>query len=156
MLHYAAAIAAVAALLALGGCDGGQPEPVPRVNALPADTAAVRVGGPTLIAFVPAVTERQLREDDALNTTLDDFGWYIASASDTLRALGFAIVGRTGDSVRVIVRGREFTFLPAPDSGRVGYLLVAPDRGPFVHYGVHTDAELISLARRYVAPDSGR
>lgn len=148
--------ATVAAVLLLAACAAEPAPEAPRVNAFPPDTAVVRVGGPTFIAFAPPSTERQLEADAGLAATLDDFGWFVASASDSLRALGFAIVGRTGDSVRVLVRGRQFTFVPERDSARVGYLLLAPDRGPRVAYGVHADSILVAIARAYIAGDSAR
>jgi len=74
----------VASLLALA-CR----EAPPPARAEPsADSATVVVAGPTFVGFFPPVTDAEVAADDDLNTVLDDFGWHVSEATDSLRRSG--------------------------------------------------------------------
>jgi hypothetical protein len=123
--------------------------PLPAAGATARDSTWVDVTGPTLIAFFPPEASALLDSggDDA--TALDDFGYHLASATDSLRALGVRVVG-VGSRTLHVVADRQTTHFRVPqDSAEIGYYFVAPGRRPLVAYGVLTDSELIDAARQH-------
>jgi hypothetical protein len=120
-----------------------------RTSAL--DSLAVRVDGPTLIAFYPTVTQAQVDSSADLATVLEEFSLYLSTAQDSLRALGFVIIERPPGPFRVIDRTGSRHINLRPDSADVGYVFVAPGRPHRVFYGVVTNPELIAAGRTFLA-----
>jgi len=143
-----------AALLA---CTEPAPPPartadVPRAAAAPVrrDSTWVDVTGPTLIAFYPSNAAGLLDSAGDAGTALDDFGYYLAQASDSLRALDVRVVSVTGQPLHIVTDGRVTEFRSARDSADLGYYLVAPGRSAVVLYGAQTDVDLIDAAVRHL------
>jgi hypothetical protein len=110
----------------------------------------VDVTGPTLIAFYPPSASALIDAGDDQATALDDFGYHLASATDSLRALGVRVVS-VGSRVLHVVDGARTTVFAVPrDSADLGYYLVAPGRAPVVYHGVRADVELLDAAHEYL------
>jgi hypothetical protein len=108
------------------------------------------------VAFWPAHAQAVIDGGGDGATALDDFGYHLASADSTLRALGFRVVSVEGPRFHVVSGGRATVFAAPRDSADLGYYLIAPGRAPTVFYGVQTDADLVQAARQYLAADVGR
>ena len=63
------------------------------------DSAWIDVNGPTLIGFYPVVSNEQIEKDEGLATALDDFSFHPGTAQDSLRAAGFTVELRGGDTL---------------------------------------------------------
>jgi hypothetical protein len=141
---------------AVVACTDAAPPPARTdAAALPAatpvrDSTWVDVTGPTLIAFLPPNAGALLDSAGDAATALDDFGYYLASASDSLRALGVRVVSVESRTLHVVVDGRTTVFRVARDSADLGYYLVAPGRAAVVRYGAQTDADLIDAVREHL------
>ena len=112
------------------------------------DSTWIVVNQPVFVAFFPPVSEAQTTEDQDLNTVLDDFGWHITQATDSLEAEGFRVEVRFEDTLWLRSGHHEWRFVPLPDS-TPGYYLVAPNRTPVILYGVRTDIDLVEAAVRF-------
>ena len=125
--------------------------PVPAAAA-PArrDSTWVEITGPTLIAFFPPDVSAQIDAGGDEATALDDFGHHLASATDSLRALGVRVVGVGTRTLHVVQDGRTNVFAVPRDSADLGYYLVAPGRPPLVQYGVLSDTDLVDVAQEYL------
>lgn len=141
-------MASALALLALACRGAPTPAPAP-TGPTPADSAAVVVAGPTLVGFFPPVGEARTAADEDLDTVLDDFGWHLGAATNSLRARGYQVEVRFTDTLHFRDGTRRWSFVP-PDTGRIGYYLVAPGRAPHVLYQIHTDEELVELGAAYL------
>ena len=115
------------------------------LHAQAADTASVPVRGPTVVACFHPVTQAQVDADPDLATVLDDWQWHWSGAARALRAHGVAAEARMSDWVKLAVGGR-LRLVRCPE---VGYVLVAPGRGPKVLRGVTTDADLVDAAAAF-------
>jgi hypothetical protein len=140
-------------VILLAGCREQREEKMgrstPLIPQIP-DSVWVSVTGPTFVAFSPLVSEGALDRDADLATVLDDFGWHLASATDSLRALGYSVEARAGDTLWLRTKARSWYFTPAADSAQVGFYVIRPGAEPAVHYGVLTDIEISELGRRYL------
>jgi hypothetical protein len=147
------------AAAALVACSEPAPPPRPRGEAAPIPPAAsasatrdstwVEISGPTLIAFSPPSTSAADSSQD-VETAMDDFGYYLASAQDSLRAAGVRVVSVESRTLHVVDAGRATAFRVPPDSAELGYYLVAPGRAAEVQYGAQSDIDLIEWTRRYL------
>ncbi|HEU4629750.1 MAG TPA: hypothetical protein VFS08_08380 [Gemmatimonadaceae bacterium] len=146
---------AITLALLLAGC-GVTPAPDSGGPVAP-DSTVVVVTGPTFVGYFPPVSEAALETDVDLNTVLDDFGWHLSTATDSLQAQGYTVEVRFADTLYFRSEARRWHFIP-PDSARVGYYLVAPGRAPYVVPGVQTDDELVELGAAYLrgAPERDR
>src|SRR3954469_18838551 len=119
------------------------------------DSMAVRITGPTLIAFYPPVRQAQVDSSDDLSEALGDFSFHLSAAQDSLRALGFTIVERPYDSLRVVEGATSREIKLSRDSAQLGYVFIAPGRRDEISYGVMTNMDLINTARRIVGRAAG-
>lgn len=116
------------------------------LGAQAADTSAVRVRGPVVVACYVPVAQSRLDADGDLATVFDDFSYHWSSAAGSLRARGAAAEMRGVRWVRLRTEGRtRLVRCPAP----VGYVLAAPGRLPKVVAGVATDSDLVDAAAAY-------
>ena len=107
----------------------------------------VEVTGPTLVAFAPPITEKQLDADPNLGDVLDDFQVFLARARPKLEQAGVRVIVLTTRSFRVRSANKTSTYRP----GRVdiGYYFVRPGRKPRIVLGVADDEELLNTAKQY-------
>lgn len=147
------------AALALLACADGPPPAVraesaraaaPPAVAVPRDSTWIEVTGPTLIAFYPPSAAAVIDAGDDAATALDDFGYHLASAIDSLRVLGVRVESVGSRVLHVVQGGRTTVFTVPRDSADIGYYLVAPGQAPVVYHGVLADADLIDAAQRYL------
>ena len=144
--------------MALVACADAPPPPVRADPARPAvaspaivrDSTWVEVTGPTLIAFYPPGASTAIDAGDDEATALDDFGYHLASAIDSLRALGVRVESVGSRVLHVVQGGRTTVFTVPRDSADIGYYLVAPGQAPVVYHGVMADVDLIDAAQRYL------
>lgn len=113
------------------------------------DSAIIHIHGPTVLAHFP-VTQAEVDADDDVGEALTDFQFYLGNARDDLGRLGVAVAERYTPTVRYRLGDRVVTFAPPRDSG-VAYVLLMPDRGPRIYYGVLTATDLLELTRLFLA-----
>jgi len=114
----------------------------------------VTVNGPTIVAFFPPVSQRELQDNPDTNEVLSDFQLYTGQASEPLRKAGITFEQLYTRSFRVKVEKSVSRFVPAQPG--IGYYLVAPGKKPRVVYGVTTDADLVSQANEYFGPPAAK
>lgn len=102
---------------------------------------------PTVIAFFPPVTQKQLEQDPDTNESLADFQIYAKQARERLAKMGVELKEVYARSFRVSMGGKVTTFRPG--SQDVGYYLIAPGKTPRIVYGVQADTDLVQLAAKY-------
>jgi hypothetical protein len=107
----------------------------------------ITVTGPTLIAFFPSVTERELRDEPDTNETLSDFQFYASRSLGPLRKAGIDFQQLYTRSFRIKTGKAVSRFQPV--EAQVGYYFIAPGKKPQVVYGVVTDDDLIRRATEY-------
>lgn len=148
----------VCALLACTKPDGAPARHSPGTPAggVARDSTWIEVRGPTLVAFWPAHAQAVLDSGGDGATALDDFGYHLASADSTLRALGFHVASVEGRRFHIVANGQTTTFVVPRDSAELGYYLIAPGRAPAISYGVQTDADLAETARQYLSAGGRR
>ena len=108
---------------------------------------AFMIRQPTILAFFPPVTSKELDQDPDTNEVLSDFQLYANQVRGPLSKLGVDFRQVYARSFRVTNAGRTTTFHPA--STRVGYYFVAPGRKPRIEYGVETDLDVLEVAKNY-------
>jgi hypothetical protein len=111
-----------------------------------ADT--VLITGPTIVAAF-AVTQAEADTSDDVNEALSDFQFHLNSARDSLRAEGIALVERYDSIIPIREDWGTWSWRLGADSGRVGYLFVAPRRPAKELWGVMSDVDLIESATQY-------
>jgi hypothetical protein len=118
-------------------------EPLARAQTL----KVVVASGPTVIAFFPPVTTKDLSQDPDTNESLSDFQFYAQSARAKLHDSGidFQEVYASSFSVKCGSKTKNFH----PQKTQVGYYFVAPGKSPHVEYGVMTDADILQVAKKY-------
>ena len=133
-----------------------QADTTPAPSPVKRDSTWVDVVGPTLIAFYPASATAEIDSSSDEATALDDFGYHLASAHDSLRALGFRIVSVGSRTLTVVNGGATTTFRVPRDSADLGFYYVAPGRDPVVYYGAQAEDALIDFAHAYLARPPAR
>ena len=131
---------AVLALFSAGLITPGRAEERPR-------QPTFEIRGPTILAFFPPVTQKELDRHPDTNETLSDFQYYASQVLEPLSKSGVDFKQVYARSFRVTSVGRTTTFRPGPT--KVGYYFVAPGKRPRVEYGVTTDDGLIQVATEY-------
>lgn len=104
------------------------------------------IHGPTVLAFFPPVTQKELETDGDSNEALSDFQHYATQVRRRLSKLGIDFKEMYARSFRITSANRTTRVRPAMD---VGYYFIAPGKKPRIQYGVETDADLIQLATEY-------
>jgi hypothetical protein len=114
------------------------------ISACAATPKTIRVTGPTVVAFFPPVSEKEL---DKENDALDDFQWYARQVRAPFTNAGITFHELYAPSFRLSINEKVKVFRPK-DPG-VGYYFIAPGKQPFVTYGVDTESGLFQTARDY-------
>jgi hypothetical protein len=117
-----------------------------RTADLPKQPAFV-VRRPTILAFFPPVSQKELEHDPDANEALSDFQLYASQVRGPLTKLGVDFKQVYARSFRVTSGGRTTTFHPG--GTKVGYYFVAPGKRPRIEYGVETDVGLMQVATEY-------
>jgi hypothetical protein len=105
------------------------------------------ISGPTVIAFFPSVTEKELLQDPDTNESLSDFQVYARRVRTKLYDAGidFHEVYATSFSIKCGAKTKNFH----PQKIQVGYYFIAPGKSARVEYGVMTDADILQVAKEY-------
>ena len=107
----------------------------------------VAVGGRTIVAFFPPVTDAELQKDPDTNESLADFQLYARQVREPLKKAGIEFHELYTCSFRVRVGGAVTTFRATKEA--VGYYFLVPGKKPRIEYGVMTDADLLQVANEY-------
>lgn len=107
----------------------------------------VVVGGRTIVAFFPPVSDAELQKDADTNEALADFQLYATRVREALKKAGVDFHELYTQSFRVRVGESVTTFRPVTVD--VGYYFIVPGKEPRIEYGVMTDADLLQLANEY-------
>jgi hypothetical protein len=102
---------------------------------------------PTIIAFCPPMTGKQMDANPDLNEVLSDFQLYAAQVRDPLQKAGIDFHQVFAASFRLRIGNKQVTFRPR--GVKVGYYLIAPGKKPRIEYGVNTDIGLLQVATDY-------
>ena len=119
------------------------------LSAFAAAPAPVNVSGPTIVAFVPLVSQADI---DALTedaVVLDDFTHYLAAVRRCAIAHGVSVVLVEGSALRVRLGRRSFTVEPSPSGGGFGYCFVRPGKKPRIIHGSRLPEDLAAEAARF-------
>lgn len=106
-----------------------------------------RIQRPTIIAFFPPVSDKDLDDDPDTDEALSDFQYYADEVRGPLKKAGIdfeetytrAFTVHVGDKTNVFRAGKI----------EVGYYFIAPGKKPRVEYGVMTDDDILSDAHEY-------
>ena len=121
---------------------------LPRTQPPAVDTVVVTA--PTVIAAF-AVTQPQVDSHPDVAEALADFRHYLPGVRDSVRALGAEVVERYDSLIPIRVGSIRSVWRVRADSGGVGYLFVAPDRGSHTIWGVRTDIDLLEAFTKFLA-----
>lgn len=135
----------IAPLLALCLCLCAVPASGRSLRAQAADTAAVVVRGPVVVACFEPVTQAQVDRDADLATTLDDWQWHWSESARSLRSHGVVAEARMAAWVKLATPQR-LRLVRCPG---VGYVFAAPGRLPRVLRGVTAGTDLLDAAAAY-------
>lgn len=119
---------------------------VPSLQAAPgADTPAVVVQGPTVVACFVPVSDAEMEKNPDLNEALADFQLYTAQARRPLqqRSIDFRVLSTS--SFRIRSNGKVSSYRVEGAE----YYFVAPGKQPHIRTGVMTDVELVAAADQY-------
>lgn len=108
---------------------------------------AIVVRGPTVVAFFPPVSEKEIQADSDANEALADFQLYASQVREPFRKAGIDFHVVYALSFRIRVGTRITTFRTG--QVRVGYYFVAPGKQHRVESGVETDVDLLRIAGEY-------
>jgi hypothetical protein len=102
---------------------------------------------PTVIAFFPPVTEKDLDDDPDTNEALSDFQFYAAQVREPLRKAGVDFHEAYAHSFRIRLGNKTVAFRPGKVD--VGYYFIASGKKPRVEYGVMTSDDILQVAHQY-------
>ena len=119
---------------------------------LPSAQPSFAIRRPTVIAFFPPVTQKELVRDPETNESLADFQLYVQHAREPLAQMGIDLKEVYARSFRTNVGGNISTFRVGDVD--VGYYFVAPGKKPRIEYGVETDSDLVQLSNEYFRKQS--
>jgi hypothetical protein len=105
------------------------------------------IHGPTIVAFFPPVTAKDLDSDQNTNEALADFQFYNDKASAPLHKAGIEFQEAYAHSFRLRYGNTVRTFRTGKIS--IGYYFATPGKKPNIEYGVMTDADILDIARKY-------
>jgi hypothetical protein len=103
--------------------------------------------GPTVIAFFPLSSPKDLENDPNANEALADFQFYAHQVREPLSKLGVNFETVYTRSFLVSHAGKVVKFTPAGE--QAGYYFVRPGQRPRVEYGVETDSDIERQAKEY-------
>lgn len=113
------------------------------------DSAWIDITGPTLIGFYPVVSNEQIEEDEGLATALDDFSFHLGTAQDSLKAAGFTVQLRGGDTLWLRRGANRARVVRAADRSTIGYLFVDTLLRRVFVYGVRDKIDLVAYAHEF-------
>jgi hypothetical protein len=148
----ASLIIVIAAVVALFRVDGARfatlfaTGPVADSSAAPGGSA-IPITGPSVIVFLPVLSDAQLEADPALATLLDDVAVDVGTAIDSLTGYGVAAHYALGEPIRWEAVGRVEEFRRDVDSALVGSIWIDGRGAHEVRYGRMTRGELIAAGR---------
>ena len=102
---------------------------------------------PTIIAFFPPVSDKELDADPDTSDALDDFQYYADEVRGPLKKAGVDFEESYTHSFTVHADNKTIVFRVGKDD--VGYYFIAPGKKPHVEYGVMTDEDILSEAHKY-------
>ncbi len=105
------------------------------------------IQGPTVVAFFPPVTKKDLDQDPDMNEALSDFQVYVAQVREPLRKAGVDFHEVYAHSFQVRLGTKTIAFRPGKVD--VGYYFIAPGKKPRVEYGVMTSDGILQVAHEY-------
>jgi hypothetical protein len=149
----ASLIIVIAAVVALFRVDGARfatlfaTGPVADSSAAPSNAGAIPITGPSVIVFLPVLSDAQLDADPALATLLDDVAVDVGTAVDSLTGYGVAAHYALGEPIRWEAAGRVEEFRRDLDSALVGTIWIDGRGAHEVRYGRMTRGELIAAGR---------
>jgi hypothetical protein len=114
---------------------------------LPSAQPSFAISRPTVIAFFPHVTQKELEHDPDRNESLADFQLYVKQARERLAKMGIDLKEVYASSFRINVGGKIATFRAG--ALVVGYYFIAPGKKPRIEYAVETDSDLVQLSTDY-------
>ena len=118
----------------------------------PPEIPTAAIDSATLIDFSAYISEEDLKKDPAAKQAYTDFDKYRTAMVPALRKLGIVVLG-FGSSTFHVQRGAQHTTFKGEKP--IGYYFAAPGREPRIVYGVHTDAEILAIAREYFHVPAG-
>jgi hypothetical protein len=110
-------------------------------------STTIRVSGPTVIAFIPPITQADSDKDEENTEALDDIQWYLSQVKAKLEKAGIVVREVNTEKVEIFDGNKKIIFQPR--KGEFGYYFIAPGRQPKVEYGVMTDMDLLDVAGQY-------
>jgi hypothetical protein len=102
---------------------------------------------PTIIAFFPPVSDKDLDDDPDTGDALDDFQSSADEVRGPLKKAGVDFEETYTRSFTVHVDAKTIVFRVGKDD--VGYYFIAPGKKPHIEYGVMTDEDILSEAHEY-------
>ena len=105
------------------------------------------IHGPTIVAFFPPVTAKDLDDDQNTNEALSDFQFYIDEVRNPLHKAGVELQEAYARSFRIRCGNTVSIFRTSKIS--IGYYFIAPGKKPHIEYGVMTDVDILDVARKY-------
>jgi hypothetical protein len=112
-----------------------------------AEKEVIVVRGPTVVAFIPAYTEDQLKANPGLNELIGDFQEYAGRVTAPFARSGIEFHVIAASSFQLRIGKRRVTYRPG--GPKVGYYFAAPGKKPRIQEGVDTDDHLYQIARDY-------
>jgi len=105
------------------------------------------IHGPTIVAFYPHFSQKEIDNGEGDAAAMDDFGFYASQVAGRLKKAGIEFLPKETRSFKVRVGARVRHF----PGGKIdiGYYFIAPGKEPHVEYGVMTDIDLLDAARKY-------
>jgi hypothetical protein len=148
----ASLVIVIAAIVALFRFDGQRFAALFTAAPLPdsvtaAAGGAIPITGPSVIVFLPVLSDAQLEADPALATLLDDVAVEVGSAIDSLNGYGVAAHYALGEPIRWETGGRVEEFRRDLDSALVGSIWIDARGAHEVRYGRMGRGELITAGR---------
>ncbi|SPE38843.1 exported hypothetical protein [Candidatus Sulfopaludibacter sp. SbA3] len=111
------------------------------------EEAPIEVRGPTVVAFFPPTTDKQLESDPGTNEALADFQLYASQVAGPFAKSGIDFHVVVARSFQLRVGKKLIRFRPRRVS--IGYYFIAPGKKPRIQEGVDTSIDLAGIARDY-------
>ncbi|MGB0063818.1 MAG: hypothetical protein WBP85_05175 [Terracidiphilus sp.] len=103
--------------------------------------------GPTIIAFYPHFSQKDLDTGEGDAEAMDDFSYYADQVEGRLKKAGIEFLSEEAKSFKVRDGARVLSFSGGKIS--IGYYFIAPGKEPRVEYGVMTDEDILGVAAQY-------
>ena len=96
----------------------------------------IAINGPTVIGYFPAVSDKELANDDALGSAFEHLQMALATCDACFGSHGVDVQMVIADKITVVDDGRVQEILPRREPDGIGAFLVSPGRdGRIVHAG---------------------